>query len=163
MTYPRDMVGYGRTPPQANWPNGAKLALQFIVAFEEGSENCILHGDAHSENFISDIMGAPQLFGVRNMNMESLYEYGTRVAFWRVFDEFKQRGISTTVLANGLALQHYPEAGKIMHSLGHEIAMPCLMPPKCEAICLVHENGVSKAHDHGTAMWLYVRSEPQTS
>ncbi|BBD40641.1 allantoinase (plasmid) [Aminobacter sp. Y103A] len=122
MSYPRDMVGYGNRPPMANWPNGAKLALQFIVAFEEGSENCVLHGDAHSENFISDIIGAPQLFGVRNMNMESLYEYGTRVAFWRVFDEFKQRGIHTTVLANGLALQHYPEAGKIMHSLGHEIA-----------------------------------------
>lgn len=122
MTYPRDMVGYGRTPPQANWPNGAKLALQFIVAFEEGSENCVLHGDAHSENFISDIIGAPQLFGVRNMNMESLYEYGTRVAFWRIFDEFKARGINTTVLANGLALEHYPEAGKIMHELGHEIA-----------------------------------------
>ena len=61
MTYPRDMVGYGARPPQANWPNGAKLALQFIVAFEEGSENCILHGDAHSENFISDIIGAQRL------------------------------------------------------------------------------------------------------
>ncbi|MGE0148988.1 MAG: allantoinase PuuE [Parvibaculaceae bacterium] len=122
MAYPRDMVGYGRTPPQANWPNGAKLALQFIVAFEEGSENCVLHGDAHSENFISDIIGAPQLFGVRNVNMESLYEYGTRVAFWRIFDELRDRKIHTTVLANGLALEHYPGAGKIMHDLGHEVA-----------------------------------------
>lgn len=122
MSYPRDLVGYSNNPPQANWPNGAKLALQIIVAFEEGSENCILHGDAHSENFISDIIGAPPLFGVRNMNMESLYEYGTRVGFWRIFDEFKARDIKATILANGLALEHYPGAGKIMHRLGHEIA-----------------------------------------
>ena len=122
MAYPRDMVGYGGKPPQANWPNGAKLALQIIVAFEEGSENTILHGDAHSENFISDIIGAPALMGVRNMNMESLFEYGTRVGFWRIFNELTQRGLKTTVLANGLALDHYPEAGKIMHSFGHEIA-----------------------------------------
>jgi allantoinase len=122
MTYSRDMVGYADKPPAANWPNNAKLALQIIVAFEEGAENSVLHGDAHSENFISDLIGAPQLFGVRNMNMESIYEYGTRVAFWRVFNEFKARGIQTTVLANGLALDHYPEAGKIMHDGGHEIA-----------------------------------------
>lgn len=122
MIYPRDLVGYGRNPPQANWPKGAKLALQIIVAYEEGSENCILHGDAHSESFISDIIGAPPLYGVRNMNMESIYEYGTRVAFWRIFDEFKDRGILTTVLANGMALDRYPEAGKFMHGLGHEIA-----------------------------------------
>ena len=122
MNYPRDLVGYGRNPPQANWPKGAKLALQIILAFEEGSENCILHGDAGSENFISDIIGAPSLLGVRNLNMESLYEYGTRVAVWRILDDFKQRGIVTTVLANGMALERYPELGKIMHGLGHEIA-----------------------------------------
>lgn len=122
MTYPRDMIGYGNNPPQANWPNGAKLALQIIVAYEEGSENCILHGDAGSENFISDIIGAPSLPGVRNMNMESLYEYGTRVGFWRIFNEFKARGIKTTVLANGLALENNPGYGRIMHDMGHEIA-----------------------------------------
>jgi allantoinase len=122
MNYPRDLVGYGRNPPQANWPKGAKLALQIILAFEEGSENCVLHGDAGSENFISDIIGAPSLLGVRNLNMESLYEYGTRVAVWRILDDFKQRGIVTTVLANGMALERYPEPGKIMHGLGHEIA-----------------------------------------
>ena len=82
MTYQRDMIGYGNNPPNANWPNGAKLALQIIVAFEEGSENSILHGDAQSENFISDIIGAPALLGVSNMNMESLYEYGSRVGYW---------------------------------------------------------------------------------
>lgn len=122
MTYPRDMIGYGNTPPQANWPNGAKLALQIIVAYEEGSENCILHGDVGSENFISDIIGVPSLPGVRNMNMESLYEYGTRVGFWRIFNEFKERNIKATVLANGLALQNNPGYGKIMHDMGHEIA-----------------------------------------
>ena len=112
MSYPRDLIGYGNNPPQANWPNGAKLALQIIVAYEEGSENCILHGDAGSENFISDIIGAPSLLGVRNMNMESLYEYGTRVGFWRIFNEFKARHINTTVLANGLALVNNPGYGK---------------------------------------------------
>lgn len=122
MTYSRDMIGYGNTPPQANWPNGAKLALQIIVAYEEGAENCILHGDVGSENFISDIIGVPSLPGVRNMNMESLYEYGTRVGFWRVFNEFKERDIKTTVLANGLALVNNPGYGKIMHDMGHEIA-----------------------------------------
>lgn len=122
MTYPRDMIGYGNNPPQANWPNGAKLALQIIVAYEEGSENCILHGDVGSENFISDIIGVPSLPGVRNMNMESLYEYGTRVGFWRIFNEFKARDIKTTVLANGLALQNNPGYGKTMHDMGHEIA-----------------------------------------
>ncbi len=122
MSYPRDLIGYGNNPPQANWPNGAKLALQIIVAYEEGSENCILHGDAGSENFISDIIGAPSLLGVRNMNMESLYEYGTRVGFWRIFNEFKTRGIYTTVLANGLALVNNPGYGKLMHDMGHEIA-----------------------------------------
>jgi putative urate catabolism protein len=122
MAYPRNMIGYGNNPPKADWPDGAKLALQFIIAFEEGAENCILHGDAHSENFISDIIGAPQLMGVRNVNMESLYEYGTRVGFWRVFNELNERKIFATVLANGLALDHYPDAGKIMHDFGHEIA-----------------------------------------
>lgn len=122
MIYARDLIGYGNNPPRADWPGGAKLALQIIVAYEEGSENCILHGDVGSENFISDIIGAPSLPGVRNMNMESLYEYGTRVGFWRIFNEFKARGIKTTVLANGLALKHNPGYGKIMHDLGHEIA-----------------------------------------
>ena len=82
MDYPRDMIGYGKNPPHASWPNGARIAVQIIFAYEEGGENCILHGDAASEAFLSEIVGAQPLVGVRNMNMESIYEYGSRVGFW---------------------------------------------------------------------------------
>ena len=89
MDYPRDMIGYGRNPPHANWPNGARIAVQIIFAYEEGGENCILHGDAASEAFLSEIVGAQPLVGVRNMNMESIYEYGSRVGFWRLLRLFE--------------------------------------------------------------------------
>lgn len=120
--YPRDMYGYGPNPPQANWPGGARLALQIILAYEEGSENCILHGDAGSEAFISDIIGAQPLFGVRNLNMESLYEYGTRVGFWRILRLLKERELPCTVLANSMALERYPEHASALVEDGHEIA-----------------------------------------
>ncbi|MDH3659495.1 MAG: allantoinase PuuE [Alphaproteobacteria bacterium] len=120
--YPRDMYGYGPNPPQANWPGGARLALQIILAYEEGSENCILHGDAGSEAFISDIIGAQPLLGVRNLNMESLYEYGTRVGFWRILRLLKERELPCTVLANSMALERYPEHASALVEGGHEIA-----------------------------------------
>lgn len=120
--YPRDMIGYGNNPPNANWPGGARLALQIILAYEEGAENCILHGDPASESFISDIIGAQPLLGVRNMNMESLYEYGSRVGFWRLMRLFEERKIQVTVLANGMALERHPEAAAAMVGGGHEVA-----------------------------------------
>ena len=122
MDYPRDMIGYGRTPPHANWPGGARIAVQIIFAYEEGGENCILHGDAASEAFLSEIVGAQPLVGVRNMNMESIYEYGSRVGFWRLLRLFEERKINTTVLAIGMALERHPEAAAAMIEGGHEVA-----------------------------------------
>ena len=122
MDYPRDMIGYGKNPPHANWPNDARIAVQIILAYEEGAENCILHGDAASEAFLSEIVGAQPLLGVRNMNMESIYEYGSRVGFWRLLRLFEERKINTTVLAVGMALERHAEAAAAMVEGGHEVA-----------------------------------------
>ena len=110
--YPRDMVGYGARPPQAKWPKGARLAVQFVLNYEEGAENSVLHGDVASESFLSDIVGAKPLRGVRNMNMESLYEYGSRVGFWRILQLFEERGLPFTVNAVGRALELNPRAAE---------------------------------------------------
>ena len=103
-TYPRDMCGYGATPPAANWPGGARIAVQFVVNYEEGGENCVLHGDAASEAFLSDIVGAAAYAGERHMNMESLYEYGSRAGFWRLHRLFAERGLPVTVFGVAMAL-----------------------------------------------------------
>jgi putative urate catabolism protein len=120
--YPRDMVGYGRTPPHAQWPNGARLALQIVLNYEEGAENNILHGDTASEAFLSEIIGAKPLAGQRNMNMESIYEYGSRAGFWRLMRLFEERKIPITVFAVGMALLRNPEAARAMVAAGHEVA-----------------------------------------
>ncbi len=87
QAYPRDMIGYGRNPPFADWPGGARVALQFVINYEEGGENNILHGDVASEAFLSEIVGAAPWPGMRHMNMESIYEYGSRVGFWRLLPD----------------------------------------------------------------------------
>ena len=120
--YPRDMRGYGRTPPDPRWPGGARLALQFVLNYEEGAENAILHGDAASEAFLSEIVGALPLVGQRNMNMESIYEYGSRAGFWRVRRAFTGRGLPLTVYAVGMALRRNPEAAAAMAEAGFEVA-----------------------------------------
>src|SRR5215469_2670394 len=120
--YPRDMVGYGRTPPEARWPGGARLALQIVLNYEEGGENNILHGDAASEAFLSEIIGAKPLAGQRHMNMESIYEYGSRAGFWRLMRLFEERKIPITVFAVGMALVRNPEAARAMVDGGHEVA-----------------------------------------
>ena len=120
--YPRDLVGYGRRPPDPEWPNGARLAVQFVVNYEEGGENCVLHGDAASEAFLSEIIGAQPLLGARNLNMESLYEYGSRVGWWRLHQLFTERGVPATVFAVGMALARNPEAGAAMAEAGFEVA-----------------------------------------
>ncbi|HEV2551085.1 MAG TPA: allantoinase PuuE [Stellaceae bacterium] len=120
--YPRDMVGYGRTPPVARWSNGARLALQIVLNYEEGAENNILHGDAASEAFLSEIIGAKPLQGQRHMNMESIYEYGSRAGFWRLMRLFEERKIPITVFAIGMALARNPEAARAMVEGGHEVA-----------------------------------------
>lgn len=119
--YPRDLVGYGRRPPHPRWPNGARVALQFVLNHEEGGENCVLHGDAASETFLSEIIGA-QPFNMRHMSMESLYEYGSRAGLWRVLRTFEQRKLPLTIFAVAMALQRHPEAAAAFSELGHEIA-----------------------------------------
>ena len=101
--YPRDLIGYGRKPPHARWPDGARIALQFVLNYEEGAENSVLHGDAASETFLSEIIGA-QAFRARHMSMESLYEYGARAGLWRVLRAFESRRLPLTVFAVALAL-----------------------------------------------------------
>ncbi len=120
--YPRDLVGYGQHPPHPQWPNNARLALQFVINYEEGGENCILHGDPASEAFLSETVGATPLPGVRNINMESMYEYGSRAGFWRLHRLFTQRNLPVTVYAVAMALERNPDAGKAMVAAGWEVA-----------------------------------------
>jgi len=119
--YPRDLVGYGRNPPHPRWPGGARVALQFVLNYEEGGENCVLHGDPASETFLSEIIGA-QAFPMRHMSMESLYEYGSRAGLWRVLRLFEERGLPLTVFGVAMALQRNPDAVAAFRELGHEIA-----------------------------------------
>ena len=120
--YPRDLIGYGQNPPHPQWPNHARLALQFVINYEEGGENCILHGDPASEAFLSETVGAASLPGVRNINMESMYEYGSRAGFWRLHRLFTQRNLPVTVYAVAMALERNPTAGKAMVEAGWEVA-----------------------------------------
>jgi putative urate catabolism protein len=120
--YPRDMAGYGGEPPDPRWPGKARLAVQFVVNYEEGGENCVLHGDAASEAFLSEIIGAQPLYGVRHMSMESIYEYGSRAGFWRLRRLFAERRLTATVFAVGMALERNPEAAAAMVEAGFEIA-----------------------------------------
>jgi allantoinase len=122
MGYPRDMMGYGATPPQAEWPGNARIAVQFVINYEEGGENCILHGDTASEAFLSEIMGAQPLPGVRHMTMESIYEYGSRAGFWRLHRLFTTRRIPVTVYGIAMALERNPAAVEAMLTAGWEIA-----------------------------------------
>jgi len=119
--YPRDLAGYGRRPPQAQWPGQARVALQFVLNYEEGGENCVLHGDAGSEQFLSEMFNPPA-FAARHLSMESLYEYGSRVGVWRILREFERRRLPLTVFGVGMALQRHPEVGAAFKELGHEIA-----------------------------------------
>ena len=120
--YQRDMLGYGATPPDAKWPNGAKIAVQFVVNYEEGGENCVLHGDAASEAFLSEIVGAAQWPGQRHWNMESIYEYGSRAGFWRLHRLFTELNIPATVYGVASALARSPEQVRAMQDAGWEIA-----------------------------------------
>lgn len=119
--YPRDVIGYGRNPPQARWPGNARVAVQFVLNYEEGGENSVLHGDAGSEQFLSE-MFAPAAYPDRHISMESIYEYGARVGVWRVLREFERRGLPLTVFAVGMALERNPELATALVELGHEVA-----------------------------------------
>jgi len=120
--YPRDLIGYGQHPPDPKWPGDARLAVQFVINYEEGGENCILHGDAASEAFLSESVGAQPLLGVRNLNMESMYEYGSRAGFWRLHRLFTSRGLPLSVYAVAMAMERHPDAVAAMVEADWEIA-----------------------------------------
>ena len=120
--YPRDLVGYGATPPDAKWPGGARITLQFVLNYEEGAENCILHGDDSSESFLSEMIGTPPIFNMRHMSMESLYEYGSRAGFWRLHRLFTERNLPLTVYGVAMAMERNPGAVEAMLRADWEIA-----------------------------------------
>jgi putative urate catabolism protein len=122
MSYPRNLIGYGRNPPNPRWPEQAKIAVQFVINYEEGGENCLLHGDTTSEAFLSEIIGAEPLAGARHMNIESMYEYGSRAGFWRLYRLFVGRGIPVTIYGVAMALARNPEAVAAMKEANWEIA-----------------------------------------
>ncbi len=134
--YPRDLIGYGAHPPQAHWPGGARIALQFVLNYEEGSENCVLHGDPASEQFLSEIVGA-EAFPARHMSMESIYEYGSRAGVWRVLREFERRGLPLTMFGVTMALERNPDLVAAVLAGGHEIA--------CHGWRWIHYQNVSEA------------------
>ena len=119
--YPRDLIGYGRNPPPARWPGKARIAVQFVLNYEEGGENSVLHGDAGSEQFLSELF-APASYPDRHLSMESIYEYGSRVGVWRFLREFERRGLPMTIFGVAMALQRHPELTQAFSELGHEIA-----------------------------------------
>ena len=119
--YPRNMLGYGSNPPKVTWPNNSKIAVQFVLNYEEGGENSVLHGDKSSEIFLSEIIGAKAIKG-RHINMESLYEYGSRVGFWRIHRLFKKYNLPLTIFGVGMALERNIEICKEMKNSNYEIA-----------------------------------------
>jgi allantoinase len=121
LPYPRDLVGYGRHPPHARWPGGARIAVQFVLNYEEGGENSVLHGDAGSEQFLSEMFN-PASYPERHISMEGIYEYGSRAGVWRILREFEKRGLPLTVFGVGMALERHPELTAAFVELGHEIA-----------------------------------------
>ena len=123
--YPRDLIGYGANPPHPRWPGNARVAVQFVLNYEEGGENCVLHGDSHSEIFLSEIIGA-QAYPDRHLSMESIYEYGSRAGFWRLHRLFTQASIPVTVFGVTMALERHPEAVKAMLDADWEIASHAL-------------------------------------
>ena len=134
--YPRDMIGYGASPPHADWPDGARIALQFVLNYEEGGENNVLHGDPGSEQFLSEIIGA-RSYPARHMSMESIYEYGSRAGVWRLLREFDARGLPLTVFAVAMALERNPELATELVGLGHEIA--------CHGLRWIHYQDIDEA------------------
>ena len=135
-SYPRDLIGYGRQPPVVHWPDRARIAVQFVLNYEEGGENSVLHGDTHSEQFLSEIVGA-QAFAARHMSMESIYEYGSRAGVWRILREFERRSLQLTVFGVAMALERHPELTAAFVELGHEIA--------CHGLRWIHYQGMDEA------------------
>lgn len=140
--YPRDLKGYGRTPPHPHWPGDARVAVQFVVNFEEGGENNILHGDSASEAFLSDVLGAQPWPGRRHANIESMFEYGSRAGFWRLWRMFTTRDLPVTVFGVATALQRNPEIVAAMNEAGWDIA--------CHGLKWVEHKDMSEAEERET-------------
>jgi putative urate catabolism protein len=121
-TYPRDLIGYGRNPPQADWPGGARIAVQVVLNYEEGGEMSVLHGDAASESFLSDLINPAPVAGARHMSIEQLYEYGSRAGVWRLLRLFERYGVPVTVFGVAMAMERNPAAVEAFLQAGHEIA-----------------------------------------
>ena len=136
LPYPRDLVGYGRNPPHAQWPGGARIAVQFVLNYEEGGENSVLHGDAGSEQFLSEMFN-PASYPARHLSMEGIYEYGSRAGVWRLLREFEKRGLPLTVFGVSMALERHPELTAAFVQLGHEIA--------CHGWRWIHYQGLAEA------------------
>ena len=136
LPYPRDLVGYGPNPPHARWPGGARIAVQFVLNYEEGGENCVLHGDAGSEQFLSEMFN-PASYPERHISMEGIYEYGSRAGVWRILREFQQRGLPLTVFGVATALERHPDVARAFVQAGHEIA--------CHGLKWIHYQHVPEA------------------
>jgi allantoinase len=134
--YPRDLAGYGRNPPHARWPNGARIAVQFVLNYEEGGENCVLHDDDASEQFLSEMFN-PAAYPARHISMEGIYEYGSRAGVWRLLREFERRGLPLTVFGIASALQRSPDVTAAFQELGHDIA--------CHGLKWIHYQNVDEA------------------
>ncbi len=134
--YPRDLKGYGRNPPHAQWPKGARIAVQFVLNYEEGGENSVLHGDAGSEQFLSEMFNPPA-FADRHLSMEGIYEYGSRVGVWRILREFERRSLPLTIFGVSMALQRSREVTQAFVELGHEIA--------CHGLRWIHYQSIDPA------------------
>jgi putative urate catabolism protein len=120
--YPRDLVGYGGRPPHADWPGGARIAIQMVLNYEEGGENSVLHGDAGAETFLSDMINPPAIVGARHMSMEQIYEYGSRAGVWRLLRLFDKYGVPVTVFGVAMAMERHPAVVEAFLQSGHEIA-----------------------------------------
>lgn len=136
LPYPRDLAGYGRDVPHARWPNGARIAVQFVLNFEEGGENCVLHGDDASEQFLSEMFN-PAAYPARHISMEGIYEYGSRAGVWRILREFERRGLHLTVFGVATALERCPDVAAALRELGHEMA--------CHGLKWIHYQNVDEA------------------
>ncbi|WP_068877666.1 MULTISPECIES: allantoinase PuuE [unclassified Phenylobacterium] len=121
-SYPRDLIGYGKDPPHADWPGGARIAIQMVLNYEEGGENCVLHGDPASEAFLSDMINPPAVAGARHMSMEQIYEYGSRAGVWRLLRLFDRYKTPVTVFGVAMAMERNPAVVEAMLEAGHEIA-----------------------------------------
>ena len=134
--YPRDLIGYGRDVPHARWPNKARIAVQFVLNYEEGGENSVLHGDKASEQFLSEIIGAAA-YEARHLSMESIYEYGSRAGVWRILREFEKRGLPLTVFGVATALQKHDDVTAAFKELGYDIA--------CHGLKWIHYQNIDEA------------------